>query len=175
MFPITPQSLFGTYGVGLPAASTNGTPSPTADRLLNREVGPGGGPFHTKSGATATAGTVSTGGDSKDQTPALNGNGQTNITIRSVSGSGSTIDVPIGIGSIASPTVALAAVAAATTDYDADGKLKYGGAATAAALTSGNHLWKYFIAILPLALATFVAISRTVNYFHHFVDICAGK
>jgi len=44
----------------------------------------------------------------------------------------------------------------------------------------GNHkqvgsLWRSLIALLPLTVAFFIAVSRTVDYHHNFSDILAGS
>jgi diacylglycerol diphosphate phosphatase/phosphatidate phosphatase len=40
--------------------------------------------------------------------------------------------------------------------------------------SKGGQLWKFILAWSPMAVAFFVAISRTMDYHHHFSDILAG-
>lgn len=41
--------------------------------------------------------------------------------------------------------------------------------------TTPQHLHKYLLACLPILLASYVALSRTQDYRHHFVDIILGS
>jgi len=38
----------------------------------------------------------------------------------------------------------------------------------------GSPLWKLLIALSPLSIACFIAISRTLDYHHNFSDILGG-
>ncbi|KAG7663985.1 uncharacterized protein J8A68_002486 [[Candida] subhashii] len=40
--------------------------------------------------------------------------------------------------------------------------------------TTPQHLHKYLLACLPVLLASYIALSRTQDYRHHFVDIIMG-
>lgn len=37
-----------------------------------------------------------------------------------------------------------------------------------------GHSWKLFPVVLPIVVATFVAITRVDDYWHHWTDVCAG-
>ena len=39
---------------------------------------------------------------------------------------------------------------------------------------SPQYVYKYFLAFSPLSLATYIALSRTQDYRHHFTDIVLG-
>jgi membrane-associated phospholipid phosphatase len=38
----------------------------------------------------------------------------------------------------------------------------------------GGHSWKLFPVVLPVLGATFVAITRVDDYWHHWTDVCTG-